>query len=165
MPTPPLSRQHLKELYEAGYSLRQIAGRYQTSCSTIRHHLLRAGVPSRSPGRPRSLFPDQETKIVQLYTEERLSGPRIAERYGVSSATIYRVLKKHHIPRRPGSSSLRQFQLDEARALLLEGHAVQYVARATGMSRGSVWRLRQELLAAGLPAQSDYLRGEISAYA
>lgn len=52
-------------------------------------------------GKPRRLSDRQERRIAQVYRDGLADGPRLAERYGTTTQTIYRALRRQGIPQAP----------------------------------------------------------------
>jgi transposase len=95
-----------KELYERGWSLRKIAGLFETSESTIRRYLIETGVSMRRNGwrKPEveRLFGGEEGRrlLWNLYIEKGMTTCEIAAMCGSTPMTVWRRLKEHGIPTR-----------------------------------------------------------------
>lgn len=109
-PRTHLSDEELRDLYLAqGLTMTEIAARLNVGESTIRRKLAVLGITSRARGPKGSrLLPHQElteSLLRQLYLEEKLSIPQIAEQYGWGRETIRLRLIEYNIPIRTFSQA------------------------------------------------------------
>lgn len=92
-PRDRLVEDELKDLYlNQGLSTTEIAERYNVGASTVRRRLDELGIPTRSRGPKGSrLLPHDEINealLRELYLEQKLSIPQIAEQCGWGRETI-----------------------------------------------------------------------------
>lgn len=98
----------LRDLYEAGYSLREIGARAYMSRTAVTNRLRAMGVVLRSRGTPvgGQRIPDPELiTTVELY-RRGLSMAEVGEQLGVSKGCVEQRLKSVGIPRRSKAESL-----------------------------------------------------------
>jgi hypothetical protein len=153
-----ISCDELRRRYlELGQTARQIGDAYGCSASTIVRRLDGCGIPRRG-GRYRAGTVD-EALLRQLYLGDRLPLRAIAERFGVSAATIGARLRAAGVPK-------RQPIVDggRLRALWGLGLSVEVVARLSGSSAGAVVYAIQHLEQRGLPPSLLALPVERKAY-
>lgn len=94
----------LKDLYEGGKTLKEVAVDVGRSASWVRRQLINAGVTLRPKVKRPLLTPSHEEELCRLYQEERLSYVDLTERFGVSGDFIGKLLKRHGIQPRSGWS-------------------------------------------------------------
>ena len=100
--------QRIADLYEDGYSLREIKRELRVAFGETRRALLRQGVRLRKPGTKPYLFSKKERRnIIALY-KDGYSAVQIAEKYNTSHTTIYRMLRKAGVERRSRGSKGRK---------------------------------------------------------
>ena len=91
-----LDDEEIKKLYiKEGLSIYQIGEKLGASDRTISNRLKKQGIKLRSKGRSCNDLDDEEIK--KMYIEEGLSTVQIGEKFGVSSPTISKRLKKQGI--------------------------------------------------------------------
>jgi DNA-binding CsgD family transcriptional regulator len=111
-----LSDAQIVERYIAGKSSADISLAANCTCDTVLYLVRRAGHPIRPRGaRPRKILPLTDVDIIRLYTVDGLSGPTIADRAGVTAATIYGILKRAGVARR-SSGEVSKAMHDAAKA-------------------------------------------------
>jgi hypothetical protein len=84
--------------YQAGESLRAIAGRLAKSHEFVRRVMIRLGIPPRPPGLRRRTVHDAEVARRYQAGETALA---IAESLPISLITVRRILVRVGVPRRP----------------------------------------------------------------
>jgi hypothetical protein len=91
--------------YEAGEDSASIGARANCDAATVLYLVRRSGGTVRPRGtRPRvKVLPLTDAEIVQIYCHEGLSGTVIADRCGVTPATIYSLLHRHGVVMRPAA--------------------------------------------------------------
>lgn len=85
---------------EEGWSLQEIARRFDVHRETIRYHLVKKGVTIREP----LGYKLSPAKAEELYTVQKLSLAKIAAATGASRSTVWRHLKQAGVPLRQISS-------------------------------------------------------------
>jgi DNA-directed RNA polymerase specialized sigma24 family protein len=78
--------------YEAGKTMKELAGEFGVSRQTVGGHLRRAKVPVRRAG----LVSGQLAEVVALY-ESGWTSRELAERFDVSSDTVLRTLRRQGV--------------------------------------------------------------------
>jgi len=103
-----------KELYELGWSQKEIATKYKVSQSIVAKRLSELGVASRneSGGGAKPKFDKYLDEWVKLYEEEKKPLSEIARQYNCSVMTVSNVLSKK-IEKRSYSESSRNYNLNE----------------------------------------------------
>ncbi len=98
-----------RELYEAGWSLREIEKKTGTPHSTIRGRLAREGVERRPPGGDNNKRTDHQAFRTTAFLYERLglSSAEIAERLGIHPTSVIYRLKQHGTSMRPRGESMK----------------------------------------------------------
>lgn len=98
----------LRELYEAGLSLREIESITGVPNTTARGRLIAAGVKMRKRGGNRKFPPhDEYAKTVFLYTQMKWSVYEIAEALDITHSTVQNRLRVHGVQMRTASESYR----------------------------------------------------------
>lgn len=113
-----LSDREIVSLYLSGEDSMSIGARANCASETVLYLVRRAGgtVRPRGPHKRVKVLPLDDDMIVKLY-RDGLSGPVIADRCGTTPATIYAILRSHHVPRRsPGNVSAAMAAAAKARA-------------------------------------------------
>jgi transposase len=96
-----LDSEQLRQRYEAGASLRELAQANQTDDGVIRYILTGAGVPIRHRGpisRWQNVLTDEFLR--QKYFEEQLSLAQIAQQVGCAYQTVLDAAHRHGVPLR-----------------------------------------------------------------
>lgn len=101
------------EMYESGMSSPEIAKYFNTSWTTILHHLDRCGIKRRTLSESQwmlngKIFPEDLKSydlVYDLYINQKLSKQDLANRYNCDPGVIDRVLKELDIPIRGNSES------------------------------------------------------------
>jgi hypothetical protein len=103
-----LSEPEIIALYLSGEDSATVGAKANCDATTVLYLVKRAGHPVRPRGpRPRlKVLPLTDAEILESY-REGLSGPTIADRCGVSAATIYKILKDGGCPCRPPASTAK----------------------------------------------------------
>ena len=109
---PPEKEEEIIRLYNEGVPVIEIADRLGVSTSTIYTVLWRRGIrPSRRRGRRTKIItPEEEEEIVREY----LSGMpihAIVSKHGISTTTLYRILKKRGVKLRRHYATLVRHSL------------------------------------------------------
>lgn len=104
--TRTMTDEAIVEAYAAGEDSTSVGHRAGCDANTVLYLVRRSGGTVRPRGtRPRlKVLPLTDAEVVQSY-REGLSAPVIADRCGVSAATIYTILEKSGCPRRPAAST------------------------------------------------------------
>lgn len=104
---PWRDEQVLRELYvDRGLSIDSVADELDCNHKTVHRWLRRHEIPRRregNPGKEAHEDLDDGDLLHELYVEEGLSAPEIAERYGVEKPLIYSRLRKFDIETRSPS--------------------------------------------------------------
>jgi hypothetical protein len=112
-----LPDQEIISLYLSGLDSETIGFRANCSPTTVIDIVRRAGHPIRPrgnrPGIQRSM---EDGEIVRLYRNGQ-TGQQIADAAGCSVGTVYRILQRHDVERRPSNNSLQR-KLEARRARL-----------------------------------------------
>jgi len=96
----------LRYLYEEEQlSTLALAERFGKSRETIRYWMNKHGIERRSSNHEQYQIPKERLK--ELYVDEKQSAVEIAEKYGVSAATVTNRLEKHKIKQRNNSQRQR----------------------------------------------------------
>lgn len=114
-----LSDAEIIAAYASGEDSNSIAARANCDATAVLYLVRKSGGTVRPRGtRPRlKVLPLTDGEICNLYREEGLSGPVIADRCGVSAAMIYKILKLNNEPcRLPASTAKATAAAARARA-------------------------------------------------
>jgi IS30 family transposase len=103
------SRPSIKQMYEAGLSLREIEGQTDIPYSTIRERLIAYGVEIRKRGSGNANRMNHEAcrQTAFMYEVMGLSTTEIADKLGLAHDTIVNRLHHHGVEMRSRSESLR----------------------------------------------------------
>jgi predicted DNA-binding protein YlxM (UPF0122 family) len=100
----------IKDLYEAGFSMKEISDMVHWSKATVHERLRDMGVEIRPPGgsdrHPRCLSHDEIAKTVFMYENMYMTTYEIAPILGIARSTVQYRLKKAGALR-PGSETLK----------------------------------------------------------
>lgn len=104
--TPEGRRRMVEVVVIDGWSYRRVAERFQISPATVSKWVqrFRAGESlddrsSRPTHSPTRTAPHREQQILDLRARQQWGPQRIAWQLGMPSATVHRVLQRHHVPR------------------------------------------------------------------
>lgn len=90
--------QQVISLYQQGLSGRDVGDKVGFSADTVFRILRRHEVPIRTYSQTRRAFTEeQEKEIVQLYKDENLSVSNLSAQFGVATATVRKLLRKHKV--------------------------------------------------------------------
>lgn len=132
-------------LYQAGWTVMQIAGKYGTAASTILNRLESAGVPRRPKSLP-AVFPVREA--ARRVREEAASFAGLAREYGVSDDTIRYHMAARGVPAAVHAPRvLRGVPPADIALLYQAGLTLGEIAALHGVSR---WVIAARLEIAGL---------------
>ena len=112
---PPLDVDALRHLYcEQRLTISEVAAHLGCSAHHVRATLIAAGIPRRAAGRRDDTRPSPITAatLTELYIDNQLSVPAIAERLSTSSSRVRAAMARHGIPSRPRYSRLPQLPID-----------------------------------------------------
>lgn len=100
---------NLKQMYESGMTMTQLADHFNIKRSEVSVRLHRVGAKVRPSGRkPSGHFPGKE-ELRRLYVVEKLSTPKIARMFGCCDhKVVIRYLDKYDIPVRKSGPQKRQ---------------------------------------------------------
>lgn len=128
--------------YESGYSLKQLAKRYDCSGPALKEYLLRKGVDIR---KKYSIMEDEkgQQNMINEYLEEGSDLNAIMRKYHCSYATFTKILSVHGIKMKGKGTS---FKLKEAECLEVirlfgEGMKVQELARKFEVDKTTIYSL------------------------
>lgn len=91
-------RARLREQYEDGATISDLAEEHQLTPTTVRVRLARAGATLRKA--PPKDLNSMSADIVRLYRDKGRTQEAVAELLGVSAASVHRILKKAGVPTR-----------------------------------------------------------------
>lgn len=138
-----INRQEFKELvrdYQSGFSLRELAKRYNCSGPGLKEFLLKKGVDLR---KRYSLLKDIESqqKLIYDYTSGNKTLDECQKYYHCSYATIMKVLSLHGI-----STNKKHFKLNEKQCLAAiemfnKGAKVQNIANHFNVDKSTIYSL------------------------
>jgi hypothetical protein len=116
-----LSDAEIVSRYLAGDSSTDIGLAANCLSDTVLYLVRRAGHQPRPRGGHgrHKVLPLDDEQICKLY-RDGISGPLIAERCGTTPATIYAVLRRHDVPRRPAGDTRKAMAAAKARRLRKE---------------------------------------------
>jgi len=92
---PRIDHTETRALYVNGHSMSEIASIIGCSTQCVHQHLTHMGVPKRPRGKTRTKLPEE--MILTLYLNGSCSGLTLAEMFGTTSSTIYRLFKENEI--------------------------------------------------------------------
>jgi hypothetical protein len=118
----------LRELYDSGLTLRQIAPIVGVPARTINRYMRAAGVNLRSPGTPTIPALTDEAWLRREYLVEGKSTPVIAREIGCGIRTVASALKRHGIAaRNVGSEKGHKRSTDAARQKMSAARRGKYL--------------------------------------
>jgi lambda repressor-like predicted transcriptional regulator len=134
------------ELYRAGWTVAQIAARYQTAATTVLNRLDQAGVARRPKSTPVPFPLEEAARRVQ---QDGTSFAQLARDYQVGAEAISRQLKARgiHAPPATGPRVLREVPATEITGLYATGLTMAAIGARYGVSSETI---RARLLAAGV---------------
>lgn len=128
------------DLFQAGWTVKQIAGRYRVTTSTVLRRLDAAGVARRPKSLP-AVFPADEA--ARRVREEKATFAGLAREYGVSDGTI-----RYHMNARGVAAAVRAPRV--LRGVPLAGIALLYEAGLTTDEIAALQGVSQWVIAARL---------------
>lgn len=140
-------KQVVKELYEEGYSSKDIAEMMQVSGSTITNILRETGAEIRGNRIPRAIPDDQVEEVIRLY-EQGLNADQIADKFGVDAGAVQRRLLEQDIQLRGNVLNLSN---EEIKTLYLQGLTTHEIADKFNTDDETI---RYRLIKMGVPRRS-----------
>lgn len=92
-------KKSIKEMYQAGKSLREIGEEIGKSTQTVLNLMRRFGIKRRPPSN-RDIWDNRREEIEYLYHKAEFTQKQIAQYFGVTQNVIHRVMKRLAIARR-----------------------------------------------------------------
>lgn len=106
-----LEIQDIIQMYYDGLSSEVISQKTGRKAQTITRYLRDRGIEIRGP--KTKLTEADRQEMCRLYSEEKLSCPKIAERFEVSDALVLRYLKKYEVEIRSAEEAHRKYPINE----------------------------------------------------
>lgn len=130
----------LVEDYQKGYSLRELAKRYDCSGPTLKEYLLRKGIDLRNKY---SVLEDTKTQdlIVKDYLDEKISQKEILQKYHISLDTLKKILSLHGISGSKKHFKLTEKECLEAIDLFNQGYKANNIARRFEVDKCTIYSL------------------------
>lgn len=130
----------LVEDYQKGYSLRELAKRYDCSGPALKEYLLRKGVDIRNKY---SILEDTKTQdlIIKDYLDEKISQKEILQKYHTSFSTLKKILSMHGISDSKKHFKLTEKECLEAIDLFNQGYEVKNIARHFEVDKCTIYSL------------------------
>lgn len=101
----------MAKLYNEGLSSEIIGKQFGSKAQTVTKLLKKRGLEIRGP--KRKLQNGDKEEMIRLYTEEGLSAPKIAEKFGVVHTLVIRYLKQAGVERRSAEECHRIYEINE----------------------------------------------------
>lgn len=140
-----INNQELQELitdYKSGYSLKELAKRYDYSALGLKEFLIRKGVDIRIKY---SILKDQQGQedLVKSYTENIMSVGDLMKKYHCSYATFTKILSLHGIFKKDNGRyfKLADNQCLEAINLFNQGKSVQSIAHKFNVDKCTIYSM------------------------
>jgi len=130
----------LVEDYKSGYSLKELAKRYDCSAPGLKEFMQKKGVDIKEKY---SILNDIvcQNDLVNDYLDGRLDLRDILSRYKCSSATLKKVLSLHGISRGKKHFKMNNDECLEAIKLFNDGWTVQKISRKFGVDKCTIYSL------------------------
>lgn len=130
----------LVEDYKSGYSLKELAKRYDCSGLALKEYLIKKGIDLREKY---SIMEDLELQdlIIKDYLDEKISQKDILQKYHTSFSTLKRILSLHGINTGKKHFKLTEKECLEAIGLFNQGHKVKDIARHFEVDKCTIYSL------------------------
>lgn len=138
-----INKQELQELvsdYQSGYSIKELAKRYDCSPVGLKEYLIKKGVDIKNKY---SILKDDEAQdnLINDYLDGRLKLSEIQSKYKCSYATLLKVLSIHGISKGKKHFKLTKDECLDAIALYNKGYQVQNIARRFEVDKCTIYSL------------------------